>query len=902
MKRFALIAAAWTMSVSAQAMADNLNKLNIPSGELDAALKALARQADVEVLYSPAQVRGVHTGGLRGTYSARDAVDLLLKGTSLQVHTDATGVMVVALPIPTARKSAQPSTISTGDNETSSGSMERLRLAQAGQEAFQSASAVEASDASRGNENGQGPPRLAEIVVTATKREESLEKVPIAVAAYNQDYLDKEDVKSFADIARVTPGVTNGYATGGVHLNPQPAIRGINSGAGASTVGVYIDETPVQIFPDSIISDNPYPKVFDLDRVEILLGPQGTLFGAGSEGGTIRFITPEPSLTKYSSYVRSDLSATKGGDPSYEFGAAGGGPIVDGTLGFRASAWYRRDGGYINRIDWYTGALLDKNGNWNDEGTARLALKWQPFEGLDVTPSIFYQKSTVNDSSTYWEAYSNPGKTNFVSANPLMSPNSDEFTLSAVKLNWDLGKVKLVNNTSYLSRQNNFFLDTTTLDLSAFGIFHGLVPPAAFQNDATSSSLSNAQNVFTQEVRLQSNSADSRLQWVAGLFYQHSRQTWSFPEPDQVINSELAYVHPGTGVSIQSLFGYPLYQGQYLLYLTSGETLKEESGFGQVDFKATDKLTVTAGVRVAHHTYDQLEFAAGPLIGSNGYYIDTHQGDTPVTPKYGISYQLNPDNMVYASAAKGYRQGFTTPAVGSFCDADAAALGISPNERAIKPDFVWSYELGSKNRLWGGRLQVDFSAYWIDWKNIQSGFTLPTCTVPTVANLGDAVSKGIDFSVDMLVTEHLQFTLAAGYADAKYTSTTEGAHDAVIRSSGQPLPIPPWQANASLQYDFTFADHKAYARLLNQVQSHISTPLDFASSATDPNIPRPPAFDDLGARFGMSFGGWDISLYGDNLGNEHPELTRGHNGLTGLAYTASTLRPLTVGLTGVFRY
>src|SRR6185437_11865986 len=499
MKRLVFIAVAGMMSVSAQAIADNLNKLNIPAGELDAALKALARQADVEVLYTPGQVRGVHTDGLRGTYSARDAVDLLVKGTPLQVHTDATGVMIVALPIPTAWKAAQPATNSTQENDASSGAGERLRLAQADREAFQGGASVEASDASRGTENDQGGPRLAEIVVTATKREQSLEKVPIAVAAYNQDYLDKEDVKSFADIARVTPGVTNGYATGGVHLNPQPAIRGINSGAGASTVGVYIDETPVQVFPDSIISDNPYPKVFDLDRVEILLGPQGTLFGAGSEGGTIRFITPEPSLTKYSSYVRSDLSATKGGDPSYEFGAAGGGPIVDGTLGFRASAWYRRDGGYINRIGWYTGALLDKNGNWDDAGAARFALKWQPVEGLDVTPSVFYQKSTVNDSSTYWEAYSNPGKSDFVSANPLTSPNSDEFTLSAIKLNWDLGTVKLVNNTSFLSRQNNFFLDTTTLDLSAYGIFHGLVPPLALANDTSSSSLSNTQNVFTQE-------------------------------------------------------------------------------------------------------------------------------------------------------------------------------------------------------------------------------------------------------------------------------------------------------------------------------------------------------------------------------------------------------------------
>jgi iron complex outermembrane recepter protein len=305
---------------------------------------------------------------------------------------------------------------------------------------------------------------------------------------------------------------------------------------------------------------------------------------------------------------------------------------------------------------------------------------------------------------------------------------------------------------------------------------------------------------------------------------------------------------------------------------------------------------------VAHHSFDEQLFGAGPVVSSNGSTTPSHQSDTPVTPKYVVTYQIDPDNMVYGSGSKGYRQGETTAAVGSRCDADAAALGISTAQREISPDFVWSYELGSKNRLWGGRLQLDSSVYWINWKNIQSSLTLPDCNVPTVANLGDATSKGIDVALNILATEKLQFTLSMGYADAKYTSTTTGSGGAIIRSSGQPLDIPPWQAAASAQYNFSAFGRKAYARLNDQVQSHDSTPLDYASAATDPTVPRTPSYNVLGARLGTYIGGWDVSLYGTNLGNEHPELTRYRDTLTTFNYRGQTLTPLTVGITGVFRY
>src|SRR5208283_42761 len=178
------------------------------------------------------------------------------------------------------------------------------------------------------------------------RRAESLSKVPISVMALSQDDMDVRGIKDFQDIARFTPGVSiDNSGTNAI------SIRGISSSGGAGTTGIYVDDTPIQMRSVGFNPDDTLPKTFDLDRVEVLRGPQGTLFGSGSEGGTVRYILTQPSLTKDSTYVKSEVSFTERGDPSYEAGVAQGGPIIDGVLGFRVSAWYRRDGGWIDRVD-----------------------------------------------------------------------------------------------------------------------------------------------------------------------------------------------------------------------------------------------------------------------------------------------------------------------------------------------------------------------------------------------------------------------------------------------------------------------------------------------------------------------------------------------------------------------
>src|SRR5437879_5177135 len=238
---------------------------------------------------------------------------------------------------------------------------------------------------------------LQEVVVTATRREEALSRVPISVTALTQEALDQKGIKDIRDMVRFPPGVTiDDSGTNAI------SIRGISSSGGAGTTGIYIDDTPIQMRSVGFNPDDSLPKTFDLQRVEVLRGPQGTLFGAGAEGGAVRYIMTPASTTAADMYMRSDLSYTQYGQPNAEFGIAAGHPVVDGVFGIRGSIWYRYDGGWIDRVDPGTGAIINHNINYSHSYMARLAATWQPSASLTVTPSMLYQKQDKHDEATYW--------------------------------------------------------------------------------------------------------------------------------------------------------------------------------------------------------------------------------------------------------------------------------------------------------------------------------------------------------------------------------------------------------------------------------------------------------------------------------------------------------------------
>jgi len=744
-------------------------------------------------------------------------------------------------------------------------------------------------------DSAAGGEALEEVIVTSTRQATELGKVPISVAAYTQETLDKQSVRSLEDVVRLTPGVTFRRNAGGNTQTTTITIRGISSGAGTATVGVYIDETPVQIRPDSLTSTNPYPQLFDLERVEILRGPQGTLFGAGSEGGTVRFLTPEPSLTDYSVVSRGETAFTYHGGASYELGAAAGGPLVDGALGFRLSADFRHNGGWVDRINWNNGETIQPDSNFDEVKSVRAALKWAPAERLSLLPSLYYQETNINDASIYWEGYSDPGRTEFINANPVRTPTRDHFTLAALKTNYDFERISLIANTSWLDRSNANVFDASTLDLATFTKQGFLRPPPALAHFHAWANLLDAQQVFTQEVRLQSSDPEARLKWVAGAFYQHTKQHAEYFVISPYLDDVLAYI--GAPFRLGPLY----YQGIYLLYSKSNLVNKELAGYLNLDYRLTGRLTLTAGVRVSRNQYTSNTFGAGPVMG--GVTTNTVDStETPITPKVGAAFQFDDANMLYVSVAKGYRQGSAVGRISNSCLADAQALGISLGPRQIKPDYVWSYELGSKNRLLGRRLSVDSSVYQINWSQIQSSLFLPNCNVPITANFGDAVSRGFDVTLNYAMTASTLVGLSVGYADAKYTTDTRGGNGVIIRPKDEPLPIAPWTLTLSGEQKLQIRDTQGYARADFQYHSKNNTPVPTGLPAVDPTIPRPPSSKNLDLRIGTRFdNGFDVSLFATNVLNDTPAYSRNRDTQITFNYRDVTVRPRTVGLTATYR-
>jgi outer membrane receptor protein involved in Fe transport len=267
------------------------------------------------------------------------------------------------------------------------------------------------------------------VVVTATRQSDTVNKVPLSVTAVTQRALDQQGVKTVADFTRTVPSIN--LRRSGNDQTPNISIRGLSSQLGAATTGIYLDDIPLQkrgVIGIATGGGSPFPVLFDLERIEVLRGPQGTLFGASSEGGTIRFITPSPSLTTYSGVARAEGSFVKGGSFGYETGAAFGGPLIQDKLGFRLSLENRHSPGYIDHVSLYNGRVFDKDTNQGDQRSARFTLAWQATDKLTITPAFYYSYDYSADNDTWWNDVPqfsvNPGVfTNYVHLGAPNDPN-----------------------------------------------------------------------------------------------------------------------------------------------------------------------------------------------------------------------------------------------------------------------------------------------------------------------------------------------------------------------------------------------------------------------------------------------------------------------------------------------
>ncbi len=744
--------------------------------------------------------------------------------------------------------------------------------------------------------------QLPSITVTAQKRSEEMIKVPISAMAMDQDTMDKLSVKDISDISRLVPGLT--FQADDDAGDTNIAIRGIISTVGASTTGIYIDDVPVMVRLDSGVGSNPYPKVFDLDRLEVLRGPQGTLFGAGAEGGVLRFITPEASLHKFSGFASADVATTRNGDPSYEAGAAVGGPIVEDKLGYRFSAWHRLDGGYGNRLDPASGATLATRDNYADSTVLHLNVKWAPITDLVITPGIFYQANRAGDIGLDMESAGT-----FNIASPIKQPHYDRFALSTLNVDYAFSAFNFKSVTSYINRRVNQHYDGTAYEL---GSITGSTTVPFDPNYLVSIDYYSTQRGITQEFRLTSpDGTDDKLSWVTGVFYRQSNTDSQSYFQDLGFNNFSNYLAGGSGIggTAQDSINYwgeaPL-NGIYSYIDDFPGSESDLAAYGDVSYAVTPKLKVSAGVRIARSGYSYTDIQDGPWGPAAPFYQAGSQADKPITPRLNVSWQFDPQRMAYLSAAKGYRPGGANEPVptnpNGGCGNDLALLGLSQVPPTYASDSLWSYEAGLKGRFFGNTLLLESSLYWINWNQIQQSIYLSTCGYNYIANLGHAVSRGFDFQAEWAPTRHLTISATSGYTDAHLTDTIllDGQ---LLTKAGDRLGTPTWTYTVGAEYRFApWSGADGFARLDYDFNG---TYVRYGSNDTfgaDPQTTYAPAVRYATARVGAKVDGWEVSVYGNNLLNQDTSLFRYRTVLTSTDLKDVRLRPLTFGLSGKYRF
>jgi iron complex outermembrane recepter protein len=797
---------------------------------------------------------------------------------------------------------------------------------------------------------------LEEVVVTATRRAESLSKIAVSVTAITQEGLDVRGIKDIEGLARFTPGINvDNSGTNNI------AIRGIASSGGAGTTGIYIDDTPIQMRALAFNPDEAVPKSFDIDRIEVLRGPQGTLFGAGSMGGTVRYITTQPSLTKTSVYARSELSYTDNGDPSYEAGVAVGGPLIDDKLGARLAVWYRKDGGWIDRINPDTLAPAGDRVNYQDSTVARLAMIWAVNDNWTVSPSIYYEYQKKNDVSNFWTLYSNASSNHYVSANPTQLFSPDELSLPALKIEGNFSAFRLISNTSYYHRDDTTGYDGTLYNLGfyqqffPFGSLNPLLidaqgihlnnplynPPGipgaeGYRSPAT---VDNGQRNFTQEIRLQSLDPHAKLLWTTGVFFASNKQTYLEQIHDPNLGNFLQAIYTGTGNSLGPTatpndyildffgIGYDPSHPTDSYFLQTHAKDEQLAWFGEGSYQFTDELKLTVGARYARMKFSFDSITGGPQLYDVTTALSSSKTESAFTPKVALSYQADQNDLYYATYAKGFRPGGgNNPVPYASCAQDFQTFGIPGAPPTYNSDSVDSFEVGAKNNF-NNRVKLASSVYYIKWHNIQQTVIPPICQISFISNLGEAAAKGLDVQADIAITNTLTMDLTAGYTDARYTRDSRfspdptlppivASGDAIVGVSGQPAA--PFTGSVGVEYHFNAFDKESFARLDYEYEGAPK----WTGPSQDPNTGQYdqgnyalPATSFLTLRGGTQLGEWSASAFIDNLLDSHPVTNYDWTidpGSTNPAnappsYTNRiqrnfTFRPRTIGLTLTYRH
>jgi outer membrane receptor protein involved in Fe transport len=759
------------------------------------------------------------------------------------------------------------------------------------------------SGAHPGDENA-----LQEVVVTAQKRNEQIKDVPISLSAVSGNDLQTAHIADYDDITRALPGVSFGSGASEGLTNIE--IRGVSSTSGSATVGIYLDDVSVTV--KNFYDGSTEPKLFDLDRIEVLRGPQGTLWGASSMGGTIRFITKQPDLDSFSGEVSADLSGTEHGGVNFGGTAIVNIPIEPGKFAIRAALTDSNDSGYIDRYAnnyGMPGALLQSGVNDERATALRVTGLMIPDDGWKITPSVFFQRDQTADNSAFY-----PGLGLWEQDKEIDEYGRDTVFMPSLTVSKDLGFASLTSISGFFWREFSRQEDGTYYNSYAFANFFVdplySAPQYANQTAQVNKLIGNIASPIkyqttygqiSQELRLASPPKDETglpLTWQVGLYYAD--------QYDKHVNYQRI---PGVNTTFQQIFGYSMDSPQSLVEQTYGapglvlfpDDIDEDDHshyderqaavFGQTDFDILPDLHGTVGLRYvyarADYNFQTLGFYQ---IGNISPYnqLDHYYA---LTPKFSVDYDIDPESSVYATASKGFRLGGPTGPLPfgptTVCAGDEAAQGVTSQPTKFDSDKLWSYELGSKNRLDNDRLSIDGAIYYIDWQNIQQQIYLPTCGYYYTTNVGNAESYGSEIEIHYRALPGLTFGLTGSAEHAVITSTNNAQ---TVQVGEKVLNTPDWTATFSAEYHFPLTDEitgfarSDYSWVGRSRGSYVATNSNFSN----------PQYDVLNASIGVETASFSVSLYAKNLGDDKTIIQRPEINTVIEGYT---VRPLTVGMT-----
>lgn len=898
--------------------------------DLSGALKAFAVQCHREIFFAPELARGKKSHGVNGKFDDLEALDIILKGTDLGYSVTASDAILLRDLTAAADSDRIPSAPTT--SELNGPSEPKAQLTQTDSTQSRTLANTNIADSKESDTT-----KLEEIIVSAQKRSESLSKVPLSISAISAKDLQEEHITNFADLSQAVPNVSF-TSQGGPGLSTIE-IRGVSSEAGTAAVGVYLND--VSLTTRNLYSQGTAePRFFDLDHVEALRGPQGTLYGGGTLGGVVRFIEKKPNLHDFDTTDSVEGSQTRHGGTNYNVESVVNLPLIDGKVALRLGAQEGEDSGYIDQVSGTNLAVLAKGINGNRWTVGKAALLWQITDTWSAMADVFYQKYTTHDidatfgSVPYNQPLAGTELLRLETTKTVREPATDTLTIPSITINGDLGFADLSIIGSSYQRDFARIQDGTIVNVPYLASLFPAGSPAAIGISALNSviDLTTQQRQKSVELRLASKaySPESALPitWLAGAFYLDNTTQVFDNEP--VVGITHLFKQLGLNPNDPSVFpgsfpgAWPADDSSYFSHRYYNPT--QMAVFGDVDYYFVPAFHATVGVR-----YESAKESF--YRGGNYYYTGCGAADAlgnpqtcplqyvppdayfhATTPRVAFTWDISDANLVYASASKGYREGSFNipvplygPPTGTGTLADLASLGLCDGTAArcqhviptaFKPDSLWSYELGSKSRLFDDRLSIAASVYYLRWKNTQQDIFLVTSFYQYEANAGDVQSYGAELDIKARPTRDLTLTLSGGYNQATFSDNVPalGGNSGVLNvSKGAKVPgVPAYNALLSGEYRFRAGPVDGFIR--GDARFVGTSRGTFVIGA--PDYYRPSYFTS-DASGGVNFGPTEVSLFVKNLNNGQKILQRPN---IQTVVEGFTQRPRTIGLNVTYRY